>query len=107
MGNLPCMSDESTRAPELSRSQMIEIAHRLRERGVSDICPSCARSMFAIVPFIGYHNLHNTAQVLNGQINEPQQIPVVVRICGNCGFVATHSLGTIGLPDLKPGEVSP
>lgn len=97
------MSDEIKRAPHLSSAQMDALGHQLTARQAASHCVMCHVGEFGIVSLLGFQNLHNTADVLNGIINEPQQIPVVARICTNCGFVATHALGVLGYEDLKPG----
>lgn len=61
-------------------------------------CPMCHNTTFIIVE--GYKVI-SLQSVINHMTLEGHFIPAVILACSKCGFISTHSLGLLGLLDIK------
>lgn len=98
------VSANEKRELELSATQLELIGLRLINRGVdlNAVCPACNRQPLRFLNRITYVSMQHLAEALSGKVNE-QWVPAVLRACTNCGYIAQHSLGLMGLGDLDPG----
>ncbi len=87
---------------ELSDKQQQNIIKRLQAKGVTLPCPRCGNKSFTLLS--GYFNNAVTTELGAFVIGGPN-IPSVVTVCSNCGFISQHALGALGLlPDSVEGN---
>lgn len=76
-------------------SRMDETIAKLNEKGVILSCPRCGKTNFS---FIGESLLPIENNPRNRSITGgPTFIPTVIVACDNCGFIAQHAKGPLGL----------
>lgn len=80
----------------LSEVQKQDIAKKLRQKGISLICPMCSNKNFTLAD--GYFNHTLQVDLKSISLGGPS-IPTVAIICGNCGFISQHAIGALGLLD--------
>ena len=86
---------------ELTDADKQRIVEVLRERAAERPCPRCGNSGFVLVG--GYFN--QTVQTeLTGFILGGPSIPTAAVVCGNCGWLAQHALGILGLLPKREGD---
>lgn len=90
------MADETETPEELAFKK--RIADRLTEVGADTPCPRCHHDTFGIEPRAGQIPAGQGIVIADLIVNTPHY-PVAVTICTNCGFVALHAMGTLGLRD--------
>lgn len=71
-----------------------EIAKRLTEKGALQPCPRCGHKNFTVID--GYFN-QTLQDDVNGLVLGGKSIPCAVVGCVNCGYLAQHALGALGL----------
>lgn len=71
-----------------------KIKKRLEERNVHPVCPMCGSKKFVFVDGYFTHRIQNHINVVS--LDGPS-IPAASLICSNCGFIAHHALGVLGL----------
>lgn len=87
--------------PELSDAQKREIIAALEKKGANLPCPRCGTKQFTLLD--GYFN--QPIQVnMSGLVLGGPTVPSAVVVCTNCGFIAQHALGAIGLLQKESGE---
>jgi hypothetical protein len=70
-----------------------QISDALARKGAARSCASCGQDRFNLLP--GYVSLGLTD--LPGQAAGTKVLPAIGISCANCGFIALHSAGTLGL----------
>lgn len=70
------------------------IIKKLNEKGANLPCPRCGHKKFTLID--GYFN-HTLQDNLSGLVIGGKSIPSAVIGCVNCGFLAQHALGALGL----------
>lgn len=84
---------------EISKEQGKRILEALAERKAQLPCPRCGSQGFTLVG--GYFN--QTIQTeLGGMVIGGPSIPSVVVVCNQCGYIAQHALGVLGLLPEQP-----
>src|ERR1019366_5929354 len=78
----------------LSEEQRQRIVKKLSDVKANNPCPRCNNSTFTLVDgfFSNVIQSNLSTMQLSGQ-----NIPVAAVICTNCGYVAMHALGVLGL----------
>jgi ribosomal protein S27AE len=77
-----------------SEEQQKEVIRSLRAKGVDVACPRCNHSSFTLLD--GYFN-QPIQKELTGVVLGGPSVPSIIVICTNCGFMAQHALGPLGL----------
>jgi len=78
----------------LSQARKQQIVGALRDHGAERPCPRCGNVDFMIVD--GY--FHRSVQSTLDRIDlGGQGVPSVALVCNQCGFIAEHALGPLGL----------
>lgn len=90
--------------PYLSMEERQKIGRRFEERGVGKACPMCRKSEWVLAD--GYVNVSLQPHFGGGVLLGGPMIPTAVIVCGHCGFVSHHALGSLGLLD-EPSEDEP
>ncbi len=85
----------------LSSNAIRIILETLAKRGAGASCPMCG-SLGAFELANGYliHRIYEDPSIETQDFASRQLVPLVALICGNCGFVSQHALGTLGLMHL-------
>ena len=78
-----------------------QIAKALTDRGVTMPCPRCGNNSFSVVD--GYFNHSLQSEISGGLSIGGPSIPAAVTACNQCGFMAQHALGVLGLFPTKKG----
>lgn len=78
------------------------ILQALQQRGAIVACPRCRHQQYEMVG--GYFTNLIQQDLVSFQIGGPA-VPCVVLICQQCGFVAQHALGPLGLLPRIEGTV--
>lgn len=76
--------------PTLTVEQRQVIADRLAERGALGACPACHENDWVV----GHGHALLTMGVGDG---DGSGLPLVSRICANCGYLSLHATGILGL----------
>ena len=84
----------------MDESKRNEIIEKLREKGANRPCPRCGNTTFSIID--GYFN-QTIQDDFSGFLIGGQSIPSAITACNNCGYLAQHALGILGLLDKKGG----
>jgi hypothetical protein len=84
-------------APMLTPQQIEKIGAAITARGVTAPCPRCGNATFTIVP--GIARIPVTAPDASQSFLAGPNLPCVTAICGRCGFISLHALGTLGFLD--------
>ena len=77
----------------LTDAQVAKIIEALNSRRASQPCPRCGNETFGVVPGIIQFVLQKPGSYALGG----PSVPTALSICGNCGFLSPHALGTLGL----------
>ena len=92
---------------QLPQEEQDRIVAALKQKGATRPCPRCNANAFALLG--GYFN-HAIEPRLGGMSIGGPSIPTVVVVCSNCGWVAEHAVGALGLlpepPQEEPGAES-
>lgn len=86
-----------TEVPEaLSEPQAKKIVNILKEKGALGKCPRCGNPDFELQKTLTSLSVKADVSktVLGGK-----NIPATIAICDNCGYIALHSLGVLGLTE--------
>ncbi len=76
--------------PGLTAEQRATIAEILAERGAQGPCPACHENSWVIG--------HAHALLTVGVDDQGGAgLPVVSRICGNCGYISLHATSVLGI----------
>jgi len=76
-----------------------KIIQALSSKSATRPCPRCGNNSFAILD--GYIN-HFIQSSLGGVTIGGPSVPTAVVVCTNCGWLAEHALGSLGmLPEKK------
>lgn len=76
--------------PGLSQAQQQQIAAALAARGAHGACPACHENNWLLG--------HGHSLLTVGVGTEDRTgLPVVSRICANCGYLSLHAAGVLGL----------
>ena len=78
----------------MDQAKRDEIAKRLTEKGALQPCPRCGHRQFTVIE--GYFN-PTLQDNLSGIVLGGKSIPCAVVGCNNCGYLAQHALGALGL----------
>ena len=79
-----------------------KVVKALEERNAKLPCPRCGGRSFTLVD--GYFNQSIQPSVGGGLVIGGPAIPSVAVVCTQCGFIAQHALGVLGLmPPNKSG----
>ncbi|HTY55767.1 MAG TPA: hypothetical protein VMB26_11225 [Candidatus Binataceae bacterium] len=84
---------------ELTPDQQKKIIEALEKKGAKNPCPRCGNPSFALLS--GYFNQTLQTQ-LGGLVIGGPSVPSAVVACTNCGFLAQHALGALGLLPQEP-----
>ncbi len=80
-------------------SQKNEIITALKAKGALNPCPRCNKNHFELVGGTGVNiNDSFSASHFGGP-----QIPSILIVCSNCGFLSPHALAPLGLMHLTKG----
>lgn len=84
---------------ELKTKAIESLNKKLKEKGKEHLkCPVCSHETFAIVD--GY-----TRRIINDEVNNvsinPNSVPSISLVCGNCGYILDFALGGLGLLSKK------
>lgn len=79
---------------QLNEHQVGLILSALTERGVKQPCPRCGNEKFTLHPHL--HVMPLQKNVLNLTLGGPA-LPAAITFCNQCGWVAEHALGVLGL----------
>lgn len=79
---------------ELTEAQRAAIVTALSAKGATHPCPRCKNQSFAVV---GGYFMHPIQLNLRGISIGGPSVPTAVVVCSNCGWIAEHALGTLGL----------
>ena len=79
---------------ELSEAEKQKIIKALESKGAVRPCPRCGSNQFALVA--GYFNHFIQSGLIGVSIGGPS-VPTAVVACNNCGWLAEHALGALGL----------
>jgi len=71
-----------------------QVVTALQTRGANNPCPRCQNREFALVD--QFVNLTLQPELAGFQLGGTG-LPVVPIVCTNCGFVALHAVGALGL----------
>lgn len=85
--------------PEWSQEQKNRIIKVLTEKGADLPCPRCGNPNFTLLS--GYFAQPIQPELGSIMLGGPN-IPSVVTVCTQCGFISQHALGVLGL--LPKGE---
>jgi ribosomal protein S27AE len=78
----------------LSEARKQQIIDALREHGAERPCPRCGNVDFLLID--GY--FHRGVQSRLDRIEVGGQgVPTIALVCNQCGFIAEHALGALGL----------
>ena len=71
-----------------------KIVEKLQEKIKNPHCPMCGHRKFAMIDSLIKHTLQrgDDSYSISGRY-----VPCAVTICQNCGFVAEHAIGALGL----------
>lgn len=70
-----------------------DVIQALKDKGVDQACPRCGGRAFEVLDTTNIGIEHGK----RGFYQTEQVLPVAIIVCTNCGFVALHSLGVLGL----------
>lgn len=89
---------------QFSKKLKSEILEKLTSRGVNAVCPRCGNNSFTLVDgmFVQVVQEDTDKLRLGGTT-----VPTVITACTNCGFIAQHALGALGMlekEETKPKE---
>jgi ribosomal protein S27AE len=86
----------------MNPDEKTKIVKALEDRKAALPCPRCGSRSFTLVD--GYFNQSIQPAVGGGLVIGGPAIPSVVVVCTQCGFMAQHALGVLGLmPHGEPG----
>lgn len=77
----------------LSQQFKDRIIQRLDEKAPDVHCPMCGNNKFILVDGLAKHTL----QRRNSYEIGGRSLPCVLTVCTNCGFLAEHAVGLLGL----------
>ena len=77
--------------PEPSKHS--NVIQALKDKGADQPCPRCGGRAFEVLDTTNIGIEHGK----RGFYRTEQILPVAITACGNCGFIAMHSLGALGL----------
>lgn len=81
---------------ELSSEIASRILKALATRAANRPCPRCGNESFALLDGLFHHTLQfSLSEVTLGG----STVPTAVLACTNCGWLAEHALGVLGLLD--------
>jgi ribosomal protein S27AE len=80
----------------LDQKRLDEIVARLLERKAALPCPRCGNRQFTLLS--GYFNPPIQTE-LKGLVIGGPSVPCVAVVCNQCGFLAQHALGVLGLQE--------
>ena len=87
---------------QLSEAQKKEIVQRLESKGAKRPCPRCNNSQFTLMD--GYV-VHPVQSSIDSLTIGGRNVPAIVVFCTQCGYMAQHALGALGLlPVRKEGK---
>ena len=84
-----------TKIPVERKQRIVDTLTRLR---AVKPCPRCDRRDFSIIDGYASLPIHNDVRLL-GALGVPN-IPLVLVVCTNCGFIAPHALGLVAPDEL-------
>lgn len=90
-------------AEMLSESDKKKIVEALQAKGANRACPRCGNGFFSLID--GYFSTTVQASPIGLQIGGVT-VPSVVVVCNQCGWLAQHALGSLGMLP-KPPEPAP
>lgn len=79
---------------EISETQKKKIIEALEKRKAHLPCPRCGNPNFSLLG--GYFNQPIQTE-LGGLVIGGPSVPSIVVVCNQCGFMAQHALGALGL----------
>lgn len=90
---------------ELTPEQKHRIVEALAKVGARLPCPRCGNTNFTLVD--GYFNQPVQAE-LGGLVLGGPSVPSAVVVCNQCGYLAQHAIGVLGLlPESAGDEAQP
>jgi ribosomal protein S27AE len=81
--------------PHITKKKKEQIIGELERRGANRPCPRCGNSSFTLLD--GYFNQPITSDLSGAVIIPGTSVPSVITACTQCGFLAQHALGALGL----------
>lgn len=79
----------------MNPDEKTKIVKALEERKAILPCPRCGNKNFTLVD--GYFNQSIQPEIGGGLVIGGPAVPSVVVVCVQCGFMAQHALGVLGL----------
>jgi hypothetical protein len=83
-----------SRRMKLSEDAKKRIVEALTAKGVNKPCPRCGRNEFTLLN--GYF-VHPLQPELGNYVLGGDSVPTVITACTNCGYIAQHALGALGI----------
>jgi len=77
------------------------IVKEIVNRGVPATCARCQQRELSIYPRLTYFEMQPLPEMVN--VSAPvieQRIPAALLICGNCGHMMFHAVGSLGLGEI-------
>jgi uncharacterized Zn finger protein len=76
----------------MDEKRLEEISRALTAKGVDRPCPRCGNLQFSIIAEFSIVLEESSSYDMGGR-----SIPTVIVACNECGYVAQHALGALGL----------
>lgn len=85
----------------MTQEEKDKIIRSLTEKGAMRSCPRCDKNNFSLLDGYFNHPLQaNPATLMLGGLT----VPTIAIVCTNCGFLAEHALGSLGLLSQPPNK---
>lgn len=72
-----------------------EAAEALRQKGATEPCPRCGRTRFSVLGEGSVDVLPPSTGILRSAVKNWSQIPTLLVVCDNCGYLAQHAQATL------------
>lgn len=96
---------EAKKPYRLDREELERVTAAMADRGVTNVCARCGKSEMQPLPVLMRLQFASMAEAVTGGFAE-ENMPTLLTTCNNCGWVALHALGVLGLMEMsrnRPG----
>jgi len=81
----------------MDRNRQEEIIKALHEKQASGPCPRCSNLQFEVIGETTITLNPKPSRIPGFPVARPPKLPVVLVSCTNCGYIAQHASGLLGL----------